>query len=237
MKIHEAIILTAAVLLASNAHAKPTLIPHAAEYKVKIKVLSGHLSTSLVASEGGYTAIHIIKPTGMSRLISRGTMDVTSNFTVADDGVRPISFHSNDTIRDDPPVDLSFDWENDQAFGRIGEEAASIPLDGIAHDSVSIQYQLMHDLLTGGAAEQYTLFDIDELKVATIANVGSQRVKTKAGTYDAVGITHQKEGSSRITTLWCVEELGYLPVIIEQRRKGKLNFKATLLRYTPTADD
>ncbi|MCH8137152.1 MAG: hypothetical protein IIB77_14350 [Proteobacteria bacterium] len=44
---------------------------------------------------------------------------------------------------------------------------------------------------------------------------------------------HQAEGSSRTTTLWCVEELDYLPVIIEQHRKGKLRMRATLIRYTP----
>ncbi|MCH8944992.1 MAG: hypothetical protein IH910_09435 [Proteobacteria bacterium] len=56
----------------------------------------------------------------------------------------------------------------------------------------------------------------------------------KAGSYEAVGIQHQAEGSSRITTLWCVEELGYLPVVIEQHRKGKLKFRASLQKYTPT---
>ena len=41
---------------------------------------------------------------------------------------------------------------------------------------------------------------------------------------------------------WCgnpvmlFEELGYLPVIIEQHRKGKLQVRAVLTRYEPTAD-
>jgi hypothetical protein len=77
------------------------------------------------------------------------------------------------------------------------------------------------------------LFDIDKLKVAFVSNIGEKPVKTKAGRYSAVGIQNQKEGSSRITTMWCVEELGYLPVIIEQHRKGKLKFRASLVSYTP----
>jgi hypothetical protein len=59
-------------------------------------------------------------------------------------------------------------------------------------------------------------------------------VKTKAGTYEVVGIQHQKEGSSRVTTLWCAPELGYLPIVIEQHRKKKRNFRATLTKYTAT---
>ena len=54
------------------------------------------------------------------------------------------------------------------------------------------------------------------------------------GIHELVGIEHQKEGSSRTTTLWCAPELDYLPVIIEQHRLGKLKFRATLTSYTPT---
>jgi len=35
-----------------------------------------------------------------------------------------------------------------------------------------------------------------------------------------------------VTTLWCVEELGYVPVLIEQHRKGKLRMRAELQTYT-----
>lgn len=224
-------------LVSANALASPRLMPHSAEYKVKIKVVSGRLTTTLVASDAGYTAIHIIKPTGMSKLLTRGTMDVTSNFAVTAGGVKPISYHADDTIRDDPPVDITFDWESNQAFGRVGEEAVSIPLPGLSHDNVSIQYQLMHDLLAGSDTAQYTLFDVDKLKTTTVTRVANKTVKTKAGRFEAVGIRHQNEGSSRITTLWCVEELGFLPVVIEQHRKGKLNFRASLLNYTPTGED
>jgi hypothetical protein len=33
--------------------------------------------------------------------------------------------------------------------------------------------------------------------------------------------------------LWCVEELGFLPVLIEQHRKGKLRVRASLRKYEP----
>ena len=107
-------------------------------------------------------------------------------------------------------------------------------MSGIAHDSVSIQYELMHDLLTGDANGQYILFDLDQLKVANVSSTGKKLLKTRAGEFTAVGIRHQKEGSLRTTTLWCAEELGYLPVVIEQHRKGELNFRASLVKYTPT---
>jgi hypothetical protein len=228
-------VIFATVLFVGQAWAGPVLVPHTAQYKVRISVVSGQLNTELKETEDGFVAHHVIKPTGMSRWITRGTMDVTSTFSDEADGVRPIRFQSVDTIRKDPDVDLTFDWTTNEASGTVGEEDVSLQLEGIAHDNVSIQYELMHDLLNGGPSDQYVLFDVNKMRVANVSTAGEKVVKTKAGKFTAIGIRHQKEGSSRITTLWCVEELGYLPVVIEQHRKGKLKFRATLVSYTPTA--
>lgn len=218
---------------ASQASAETALTPHKAQYKVRISIVSGQLNTELRKTADGYVARHVIKPTGMSKLIARGTMDVTSTFSDEADGVKPIRFQSIDTIRDDPDVDLAFDWTTNEARGTVGEEDVLLQLDGIAHDSVSIQYELMHDLLNGEPDEQYVLFDVNKMRIANVSIAGEKKVKTKAGTFSAIGIQHQKEGSSRTTTLWCVEELDYLPVVIEQHRKGKLKFRAMLVSYTP----
>lgn len=220
-------------VFASPVLAETALTPHTAQYKVKISVVSGQLNTELRRTADGYVANHVIKPTGLSRLITRGTMDVTSTFSSEADGVRPIRFQSVDTIRDDPDEDLTFDWTTNEVSGTVGEENVLLQLEGIAHDSVSIQYELMHDLLNGGPDEQYVLFDVEKMRIANVSIGGEKKIKTKAGTFTAVGIQHQKEGSSRTTTLWCAKELDYLPVVIEQHRKGKLKFRATLVSYTP----
>lgn len=226
-------LIAISMALSSQVFARDLLTPHRAEYKVKISIVSGKLSTELRRTENGYVARHVIRAVGISRLLTRGTMDVTSEFASGPDGIVPISYKAIDTIRNDPDVNLTFDWSTNIASGTLGEEDILLQLDGIAHDSVSIQYALMHDLMNGGAESEYALFDVDNIRVANITNIGSRDVKTKAGRYRAIGIQHQKEGSSRMTTLWCVEELGYLPVIIEQHRKGKLKFRATLLKYIP----
>ena len=145
-----------------------------------------------------------------------------------------MTYHAIDTIGDDLETLIAFNWDTNEASGTVGDEDVVLQLDGIAHDSVSIQYALMHDLLNGEPDDTYVLFDVDKMRVAEVRNVGTKQVKTKAGQYDVVGIQHQKQGSSRVTTLWCARELDYLPVIIEQHRKEKLNFRATLTEYTPT---
>lgn len=233
MKLLSHIALLAALTLAAGQSLAVDLTPHRAEYKVRISVVSGQLNTELLSSEAGYVATHVVKPTGMSRVITRGRMQVSSEFTSAEDGVRPISYHAIDTIRDEPEARITFDWETNEARGTVGEQDVVLQLDGLSHDAVSIQYQLMHDLINDRQNASYVLFDVEKMRVANVRNVGTKSVKTQAGQFDVVGIEHQKEGSSRTTTLWCAPELDYLPVVIEQHRKGKLNFRASLTEYVP----
>jgi hypothetical protein len=227
-----------AVALATFATAMPAfateLTPHRAQYKVKILFVSGELNTELRATDDGFVALHVVKPKGMARVLTDGRMHHSSTFLTESSGVKPISYHAIDTITGDPEERIRFDWTTNQASGTVGDQEVLLQLDGVSHDNVSIQYQLMHDLLNGGPRETYVLFDVDKMRVADVRNVGTKTVKTKAGSYEVVGIQHQKEGSARITTLWCARELDYLPVIIEQHRLGKLKFRATLTSYTPT---
>lgn len=233
MKLLSHILLITVISLMAAAASAGELTPHRAEYKVRIAVVSGELNTELRATDSGYVATHVVKPTGLSRMLARGRMQVSSEFTAAADGVRPVTYHAIDTIRDDPEAHITFDWNTNQARGKVGDEDVVLQLDGLSHDAVSIQYQLMHDLINDKPSASYMLFDVEKMRVANVRNVGTKTVTTKAGRFDVVGIEHQKEGSSRTTTMWCAPDLDYLPVIIEQHRKGKLNFRASLTAYVP----
>ena len=227
-------VLLLLALYAAPLQAESALTPHAATYKVKISVLGGQLNTELRATPNGYAAVHEIKPTGMSRMFLRGKIRETSRFDTAADGVRPREYESVDQLsRQKTNASISFDWESGEARGTVnGEEVVSV-MDALAHDRVSIQYELMHDLLNGEPSPNYTMFEIDRLRPVNVRIVGKKTVTVPAGNFEVVGIQHQAEGSKRISTLWCAEELGFLPVIIEQHRKGKLRVRATLVEYTP----
>lgn len=229
---HKALVAGLSLLLASQALAVE-LTPHRAEYKVRISVVSGQLNTELRATETGYVATHVVKPTGVSRMITNGQMEVSSEFTTAADGLRPVRYHAIDTIGDDPEAHITFDWQTNQARGTVGDEDVVLQLDGLSHDAVSIQYDLMYNLMNDKPNDTYVLFDVDKMRVANVRNVGKKTVKTKVGNFEVVGIEHQKEGSSRKTILWCAPKLDYLPVVIEQQRKGKVTFRASLTEYVP----
>ena len=121
MKLLSHILLAAVLSLAAGTAVAVELTPHQAEYKVRISVVSGQLNTELRAEETSYVATHVVKPTGMSRVITRGRMQVSSEFTTAADDVRPVTYHAIDTIRDDPEAHITFDWDTNQARGTVGE--------------------------------------------------------------------------------------------------------------------
>ena len=223
-------------LAAAPAVAGPLLTPHTAEYRVEISIVNGKLTTQFETTENGYYAESVIEATGFSRLLTRGSIREKSWFSEEDGIIRPQQYRSADTISSDQEVvDLDFDWLSRKITGLINGQDFQAPLEGDVHDRVSLQYGLMYDLLNGGAREQYFLQDAEELKPLTISNVGTKAVKVPFGRFDAIGIQHHREGSSRVTTMWCVAELGYLPVVIEQHRKGKLRLRAELTKYQPMA--
>ncbi|MDJ0940462.1 MAG: DUF3108 domain-containing protein [Woeseiaceae bacterium] len=232
-----ALLLGAAVWLgAPAALADAALTPHSAEYKVKISVLSGRLNTRLAVTDEGYEATYHVEPKGLAAVFTSGEIRTVSAFTETERGLLPIHHVTADSIsKKKIQADLDFDWATDTVTGTLNGKAVEIPLDGVVHDFVTLQYVIGRDLQNGGVRDTYIMFEPDELKVLNVTSVGDDVVKVPAGRFEVIGIRHQGEGSSRSTTFWFARELGYLPVVIERHRKGKLQMRAELREYRPEA--
>jgi hypothetical protein len=228
----------AAVVLAFSTmavHAGPALTPHKARYDVGISILNGTLTAEVTEAAPGFMANSVIQPTGMARIVARGVIQESSYFLLDSEGVQPEQYRSIDTLSSENQiVSLDFNWHNHTVKGIVNDQEFNSQLEGRVHDRLSIQYELMLDLLNGGAEEEYWMLDGDELKLLEVRNIGTREIKVPFGKFEAVGIQHNKKDSSRITTLWCAKELDYLPVVIEQHRNGKLRIRAVLTNYEST---
>ncbi len=209
------------------------LTPHEAEYKVQISIAGGKLRTRLTESDGVFTANHVIKPTGIARIAGGGRIDETSAFRLVDNDIVPVEYRSVDELSSDKSRANVLFTDSGRIQGTVNGEAVDWEMPDDTYDRVAIQYRLMLALAQGDNGTAYTMYDVDEFKDLEIRFLGEKEVKTRAGTFKATGVQHQRKGSSRVTTLWCVEELDYLPVLIEQHRKGKLRLKASLRSYKP----
>jgi hypothetical protein len=217
---------------ADGVHAERQLTPYSAEYKVKISVLGGKLATELRLTPEGYSATSTITPSGLANVFLNGFVEETSWFEVSEKGVVPNRYKSIDTLtKDQKEMSFQFDWNRMEVVGSIAEVAYEIPLPGPVQDRVTIQFELMYELMNGAPADDYIMLNEEELRPIYVSNIGRKSVKVPFGKFTAVGIQHRNEDGSRVSTLWCVEELGYLPVIIEQHRDGKLRVRAVLTEY------
>ncbi len=230
-----AALAVALLMTTGSAIAETALQAHKAEYKVNIAVIgTGVLKTRLEPADDGWTASHVVRPTGIAKVFYGGKITDTSEFEVAGSGLRTTRFLTSDLVtKDKIQADVDFDWAAGEIRGELNGSDYVAELDRPMFDRVSIQYELMNDLLNGRERDAYVLFEFDERKDVQVRRIGEREVKVPAGKFTAIGLQHQAVGSKRITTLWCVEELGYLPVMIEQHRRGKLKMRASLRRYEP----
>ena len=227
-------LLVAATLPVPSAEAADTIVPHTATYKIKISIASGTLTTSVRESGDGFYVHSVIEPTGLAALLTSGNIEESSQFSVDERGVRPLIYSSSNTLSSDNEfMHFTFDYRANVVSGTFNDEPYKYELDEETHDRVSIQYELMNSLMTGKPDTEYRLLDGDELKEITVSDIGTRRIKTPIGSFDAIGIQHRSARKNRVTTLWCVEELGYIPVLIEQSRNGKAQGRAELIDYDP----
>lgn len=215
-------------LIAGGAHAQ-TLAPFEAEYRVKMGALSGAMRMSLANGDEGLVANSLLEPRGLASLFAGGRVEETAWMAIEDNRVVPQRYEMTDTIdRDGEEVTIRFDWAAREASGRGEGGDFAHAIDPATYDRTSIQYALMLDLLHGRSAAEYTMLDGDRRKELTISHLGDSIVKVPLGEFTVRKVRHQAANSSRVTTLYCAPELGYLPVRIEQHRKGKLVVRAEL---------
>ena len=224
-----------APLLASEAEG--TLVPHTATYKIKISIASGRLKSNVQKTDTGFSVVSVIEPTGLANLFLRGTIEERAQFEMGPHGVLPRYYSSNDQLTKGKPVqDFTFDWDGGLVGGTVNDEFYEYELSDNMRDRVTIQYQLMHNFVSGIEIDEYRMLDGDEVKDLTVTSLGTKEIKVPFGRFEAIGVQHQAAGSKRVSTLWLAEELGYLPVLIEQHRKGKRTVRAVLTNYQPITE-
>lgn len=213
------------------------LTPHSAEYKVRISVVGGRLTTRLAAAGDSLTAHHVVRPTGLARVAVSGEIDETSTFRLVDHELLPQRYRSRDELSSDKTqASVEFAFDDGEIRGVINGAQATFPLQPGTYDRVSVQYRLMQALVDGERPERFRLYDIDEIKDIEVKYLPEQEIRTPAGVFRVIGVQHRKTGSSRSTTLWCAAALDYLPVRIEQYKNDELRMRANLVSYTPDPD-
>lgn len=208
------------------------LVPHHTVYDIEISVLGGRLETKLQFDGNLFTAESNIRPTGLASIFKHGNINEWSQFDVQENAIRSLDYRSDDSLASkEKHITLEFNWLENRVGGLINGSTYEAELEEQLVDRSTLQYALMYDLLNDRLRSEYVLQDGEKRKVLTVSNRGKRVIKVPFGTFEAVGIQHKAGNSRRETTLWCAEALGYLPIVIEQHRKGKLRGRVVLKKF------
>jgi len=224
-----------AVLLSSASaasFAESNLVPHHADYEIEISVLGGLLETQLQLDGNVFIAESNIRATGIASIFKHGSITEWSRFDVHNSAVRSFDYRSIDSLAsNEKHMTLEFNWLDNTISGLIDGHVFSAQLEENIVDRSTLQYALMYDLLNNQLRSEYILQDGEKQKVLAVSNRGTRIIKVPFGRFEAVGIQHKVGNSMRETTLWCAEALGYLPIVIEQHRNGKLRGRVVLNKF------
>lgn len=194
--------------------------------KGNIKI--GESTRRLTINDSGTNVFEsITHPAGLGRLFASGNVTERSEWVYYEGKPRPVAYTYIDTSRkQERNVQLTFDWDKSRVTNTINGDPWKMELFPGTQDKLIYQLRLMLELASANSKLDYSIADGGKLKEYKLEILGPESIKTKLGKFEAIRV--QRVSGERVTTFWCVKDLNYLPVRIEQRKGKKSPITASL---------
>ena len=163
-------------------------------------------------------------PRGIGNLLSERprTMSV---LRVTESGVQPLSYEGDDgTGSSRHTVEVRYDWNSARATGVYEQTPVDLKLASGVQDDSSVQVAMMLELLRGRTPDRFLLLDKNTVREYRYRREGEETLKTPLGAVAAVIYSSQRANSPHVNRYWCAPELGYIPLRVEQRRDGDVQW-------------
>lgn len=167
-----------------------------------------------------------IKPSGMASLFSSDRIRESSIIEVANNQFAPINYTYVHTGDNEEKATVAFDWQNKTAQVVYNGKLSNHSLLGGEQDHYSLVLNLMKMAATGVASKTMTVINKD-IKSYNYASKSLEQVKTPIQKFSAIKIV-QTGGSSRSLHYWLSPEANFVPVKIEQHKRGKKKLEMVL---------
>jgi hypothetical protein len=217
------LILGAAAAHSSAAQpAEVQLAPFTAQYTADWKGISvgtSNIELKAGADPGHYIYTWTITARGIFRIAYHDDLVQTSWLSVDGQHVRPDKYHGSEGSS---TVELNFNWQDNRATGVSEGNPVDLKLKPGTQDVMSIQVEVMLDLMKGDLPKEFQIIDKDRLKDFNYTQEGTARIRTAIGELDTVIVVSQQTGNNRILKMWFAPSLGFVPVQAERSRDGKV---------------
>lgn len=225
----------AATARAADIDAERHLQPRSDRYQVEWSGVSlGEGTISL--ERDGENCYHYVSRTNPIALVrwTYGSPREESRFCVRDGRLIPQHFRYINDKREDDSFRLDFDWRSGQVKALKGGVMTVRDVPEEAYDRFVIReavrlWVIDHVEGDGPAEREFVMVDDDRIKAYRFAIGGEETVETPAGTFETVRVDRVGD-PKREAHYWLAPTRDYVPVKLEQLRKGKPELRMTLLR-------
>lgn len=234
-------------LSANNAMAQQIepgdIAPFEVVYEVGNHLINaGTAKLSLTRDEDLWTYSLSTTPRGILKLAGKGQIDEQSTFRLArEDGellIEPQTYRFRQDDERRRQVDATFDWENKTITHSYRGKEQTESFDKPVIDRLSATLLMMNQLRRGFESAELEVFDTGRMKQVAFTNAGEETLDTPLGEIETIRVINSKIGdSSRQTTTWFAPSLDFIPIKIEQRKRGELVARLNLLRLENRVSD
>ena len=199
-------------------------------------VTAGNATLELERDGDGWLYSLETKPTGIFRLTGKGRISETTRIRTepAPDGadalmLRPTDYAYRQDDEKRRAVDATFDWDADTLGWTRRGKSDEVALDTPILDRLSVTLAVMSALRRGEEEVRVQVFDTGRIKDVIFEDDGAETLETSLGALETRRVVRRNlDGSTRTTITWFAPSLDYMPVKIEQLKRGDLVARLTL---------
>ena len=199
-------------------------------YKGPLKV--GAISRNLrVKDDGQYTFTSRMESKGFAKFLSGSLLLETSKGEIIEDKIIPHTYLRK-TDKPDKNYKLNFDRISNLVKRVDAAEGYEEILKEDTFDKLSYQAQMMMDL--SSILKEDLKYDIASQKKIVTYNVTfikEKKISTPMGKFKTLVVNRKDPNSSKETTVYCAEDLDWLPVRIEHTDKKGRSMAAKIVSY------
>lgn len=171
--------------------------------------------------DGKYFYLSETNTTGLASLLYKDKVVEESSGLLNNGKITPMQYrYDRSGGKKTRKVTIDFDWNNGIISTSVNGNAWRMKVRDNIMDKLLYQLVIMHDLVQGRKNISYIIADGGKIKNYHFQTLGEERLDTPLGEFQTLKLERHKPNASGRTTLWCAQNLNYLPVKVENVEKN-----------------
>lgn len=179
----------------------------------------GKLHTSLKYSSNQYAYHKYTKATGLAAMLTGIKITENSDGQFSGQNIIPKSYLFNQSKRSKKRIDKAT-FTNKNVVGSYKNKPYNLAITAGIHDKASMELALARDLSLNKKRLSYPVISRGKKSQYNFQKLGSEILKTPAGTFNTIKVKVVRSGKKRETIFWMAKELDFMPVKISHREKN-----------------